>query len=425
MLRRLVILTMCAGFMSACGSDDTEEPLVIVSGNNATNNATNNASNNATNNTTNNQTSNNATNNGLQPFDRPDLVTLADEDIVTADNGVSQEISFTVPENTQSVVVTIVGASPGSYTVRSWTNGDGTPLVNLGWLATDQGAPSLCLGCPQRVTSAESAMAGMVPTNPDVSVKPGTHAVTFYSYRQTSLVGNRTPLAGPARVIVTAKVAPAVPESGVLDLNLWFSGAQGLTAETAPTDVNFQQMLKDVGIVYGKVGLKLGRITYNDIEGDFDIIENAIVPGNAMKDLFAQSANAPQDAVNVFFVEDLLTGRAGQQGFGILLGVSGGIPGPVGLMGTERSGVVLALKRSPMAPTPLFKVMAHEVGHFLGLYHTTEQNAFGGPAVNDQLADTPENDATYLMHNTGNGEILSPSQGTTMRLNPWVRQEAN
>jgi len=29
-----------------------------------------------------------------------------------------------------------------------------------------------------------------------------------------------------------------------------------------------------------------------------------------------------------------------------------------------------------------------------------------------------------VMHNSGNGDILSASQGSTMRLNPWVRQEA-
>jgi len=126
----------------------------------------------------------------------------------------------------------------------------------------------------------------------------------------------------------------------------------------------------------------------------------------------------------VFFVEDLLTGAAGSQGFGILLGVSGGIPGPAGLMGTGRSGVVLALKRSAQAPTPLYKVFSHEVGHFLGLYHTSEQNFGGGQQIHDQLPDTPENDPTMVMHNSGNGDILSASQGSTMRLNPWVRQEA-
>lgn len=423
MIRRILIMTMCAGFISACGGDDPEETLYIIpdGSNNRTTGSDDASDGTASNNSSG---SNNETTGGLTSFERPDLVTLADEDIVFADNGVSSDVSFDVPASTQSVVVTVVGSSPGQYTVRHWLNGDGSALMPLGWLGSDQGAPLLCLSCPQRVTGVEGAVAGMVPTNPHVSVKPGRHTVSLYSFKQNGLFGTPGPYGGLARVIVTAKVADAAPTVGVLDLNLWFSGYDGLTAETAKTAPSFQQTLRDVGVVYGKVGIKLGRITYNDIEGDFNIIENAILPGNQMKELFKQSANAPQDAVNVFFIEDLLTTSQGQPGFGILLGVSGGIPGPVGMMGTERSGVVLALKRSPQAPTPLFKVMAHEVGHFLGLYHTTEQNQ-GGAVVSDQLDDTPINDATYLMHSSGNGEILSPSQGVTMRLNPWVRQEAN
>ncbi len=421
MLRKLLPLLMIVGSV-ACG-DDSEEAIVIISDNNQTNNQTNNSTSNQTTNQSNNQTNNSTTGNNLVVIPRPELVTLLEQDIATVENGVAGPFQFEVPANTQSVVITIVGDSPTQYTLRHWDNGDGTPLVNIGWLNNDQGAPSLCLNCAQRVTSSEAAFAGMAPTNPVVSVKAGTHEFSVFSFKMLGLF-NQTPVAGLARVIVTAKILPAPPIDGVLDVNLWFSGAEGLTAATAPTDTAFQDTLKNVDTVYAQVGVKLGRVTYNDIEGDFNVIENVIGAGSDLAGLFAQSANAPQDAVNVFFVEDLLTGAAGSQGFGILLGVSGGIPGPTGIIGTGRSGVVLALKRSVQAPTPLYKVFAHEVGHFLGLYHTSEQNFGGGQQLHDQLPDTPENDPTMVMHNSGNGDKLSASQGNTMRLNPWVRQEA-
>jgi hypothetical protein len=424
MLRKFLPVLLLAAAVGC--SDDEDEAVYIIPANNTSNNATNN-SNNASNNASNNgnNASNNASNNAnnLEEIPRPDLVTLLDEDIVTLDNGVSSgDLQFEVPENAQSVVITVVGVAPNQYTLRSWINGDGSDLITLGWLASDQGAPSLCLSCPQRIATAEGAFAGMAPTNPAVTLRPGTHTISIYSFKQLGFA-NRTPVAGPARVIVTAKLAPAVPQEGTLDVNLWFSGAYGLTAETAPTDPGFQKMLEDANGVYAQVGLKLGRITYNDIEGDYDVVENIIAPGSELNELFAQSANAPQEAVNVFFVDDLLTGAEGQQSFGILLGVSGGIPGPVGITGTNKSGVVLALKRSPEAPTPLYKVFAHEVGHFLGLYHTSEASFGFGAQVHDQLTDTPDNDTNMLMHNSGNGQNLSGSQGTTMRLNPWVRQE--
>ena len=63
--------------------------------------------------------------------------------------------------------------------------------------------------------------------------------------------------------------------------------------------------------------------------------------------------------------------------------------------------------------------MAHEIGHFLGLFHTSEQAIFG-PQIHDPLPDTPENDDAYLMFNTGSGDLLSEWQGQVMRSNPWV-----
>ena len=65
--------------------------------------------------------------------------------------------------------------------------------------------------------------------------------------------------------------------------------------------------------------------------------------------------------------------------------------------------------------------MAHEAGHFLGLFHTSEQNFGLGGGIHDPLPDTPDNDESYLMFNTGAGDKLSPWQGRVMRSNPWVR----
>ena len=70
------------------------------------------------------------------------------------------------------------------------------------------------------------------------------------------------------------------------------------------------------------------------------------------------------------------------------------------------------------APAQVETTVAHEVGHFLKLFHTSEQSFTG---IHDPLPDTPDNDASYLMFNTGEGNRLSPWQGRVMRSNPWVR----
>ena len=61
--------------------------------------------------------------------------------------------------------------------------------------------------------------------------------------------------------------------------------------------------------------------------------------------------------------------------------------------------------------------MAHEVGHYLGLFHTSE--LFG--AQHDALDDTPRDDTQNLMHFSTSGDQLSHHQAVVAANNPWVR----
>jgi len=78
--------------------------------------------------------------------------------------------------------------------------------------------------------------------------------------------------------------------------------------------------------------------------------------------------------------------------------------------------------------------MAHEVGHYLGLFHVRERlpacttsgqmdcSPWGGV---DPIADTPTdetNAARYIMYwlAVGGNELLSPTQGLVWRRNPLV-----
>ena len=87
--------------------------------------------------------------------------------------------------------------------------------------------------------------------------------------------------------------------------------------------------------------------------------------------------------VNFFFVQ-------GFNGWG-LLGKAGGIPGPPLLHGTWHSGVAVSLvdyyDYEPNIGIPVTaETMAHELGHQLGLFHTSEQNG----QVHDPIPDTYE-----------------------------------
>lgn len=91
------------------------------------------------------------------------------------------------------------------------------------------------------------------------------------------------------------------------------------------------------------------------------------------------------DRINLFFLEDFSgTGASG------LLGISGGIPGPLG-SANEFNGVLINASANRSSSNPVFarntaEIALHELGHFLGLYHTTERQF----EAHDVLEDTPE-----------------------------------
>lgn len=341
--------------------------------------------------------------------------------------GVSGGISFEVPENTISIVVLAEGAQGITYSLHSWIDASGDPLVPTGWWDEnpfEPSAPSLCLTCANRPSASEGVFASLAPNNEASFVTPGTHTLSVLGYAIEGRGMNAEIVYPDAQVNLTviAKVMPAPPETGVLDLNLYFTGAGDWTARTAEADFRFLQLLSDVEALYEPVGIRFGEISFNDIDPSFQVIEGFDGPGNDLGRLFAQSVAAPENAANVFFVSELQQGGP-FGGFGVVLGIAGGIPGPSLVQGTTKNGVAIALDShdQPEVGGDVATTMAHELGHYLGLFHTSEVDFGFGQQLHDPIADTPENDARYLMFNTGSGERLSPWQGIVMRSNPWVR----
>lgn len=346
---------------------------------------------------------------------REDLEVVLDRE-VTIQDGYGGRLAFDVPDDAVSVVVSVTGEGARFYSLAEWKNGDGSDVVASNWLSADQAAPDLCLSCPNRIASSKAAFAAILPNNESTEVVPGTHNIDVYAYSKSGFAAS--PLAsGTAQVRVVVKRASAAPEAGILDINFHLTGAAGLTAETAPNDADFQQALADLEELYSQVGLRLGTITYTDIGEEYQVIESVLFSQSDLQELFSLSVDAPRHALNVFIVEELISEIGG-----VLLGVSGGIPGPA-IGGTARSGVAIATKRTPEVDTEMFKVIGHEVGHHLGLFHTSEQDFGAGASVHDPIEDTPEGDATLLMYYFGSGTKITATQGRVMRLNPWVRHE--
>ncbi len=216
----------------------------------------------------------------------------------------------------------------------------------------------------------------LLPSNPGVALEPGLWRVRLVTERPNG-----------ATLSVTATYAPT-REAGTLDLNLIFVGIDGLDAVTAPADPTFQTLLGEVEAVYKSAGVSFGQIEYVDVVGDaakrFRITN---VATGELEALLALGDGQREGALNVFFVHELEGDGAGYT----LFGQAGGVPGPAGP--GSRSGVVVGLSPLRDEPDAVRIVLAHEMGHFLGLYHTTERNGTAlrpdGIVGFDPLCDTP------------------------------------
>jgi hypothetical protein len=93
------------------------------------------------------------------------------------------------------------------------------------------------------------------------------------------------------------------------------------------------------------------------------------------------AADADDKGVNFFFCEQLTSNDGG-----VLLGISGGIPGPPSINTLPHGGVILSLAHMGEDSSTFGETLAHEAGHYLGLFHLSESEG----TSHDPLLDTPE-----------------------------------
>ena len=162
-------------------------------------------------------------------------------------------------------------------------------------------------------------------------------------------------------------------------------------------------------------------MTFHDLDTRFAtvLIEAA---GDTLGNLVSQSVVSMHQGLNIFFVDEILTG---DPAFPSIPGVSAAVPNPAYLDGSTASGVAISL-RDPLSvppsdrfldPPAVGQTLAHELGHALGLFHTSEYDL----TTHDIYEDTPENDNRYLMHADGTGDIISPAQQRAIFSHPAVR----
>lgn len=159
------------------------------------------------------------------------------------------------------------------------------------------------------------------------------------------------------------------PTAHAVALNIYLVGAPGLDAASAASDVDLQAALDGVRALYAPTGVTLGQVRYFDVTDEVAQEYAILRSDRALGELTAfgvPRSEAELMTVDVFLVQDILIDG------GAVLGQSGGVPGPPGLHGYGDNGLVFSTASLGTDNALVAHIIAHELGHYLGLRHTTE-----------------------------------------------------
>ncbi len=211
---------------------------------------------------------------------------------------------------------------------------------------------------------------------------------------------------GRYRVHVITRPGP-IPDAGTLDVEVYLATDPTSVLSTAAGATVHPQIARweqSLDFFLAKAGLSLGAVTFHDLPADVkdryapngEVDLSTSGPCSDLNQLFT-SAIVPRRAVHLFLADAIIEPSA--SGDMVTVGVDGSIPGPSGFPGTIYGGAIVGLldefgfgacsgtgdpDLQRCGTDRLAYIAAHEIGHWLGLYHPTER--FG--TLFDPVADT-------------------------------------
>jgi hypothetical protein len=278
----------------------------------------------------------------------------------------NEEVTFPIPEGTEGFTLVVKGGEENVIGIQRLVAPDGEVRVN------GFGDEEL------RQFNSQEAIGFILPQgdNDQNVVTPGLWRLTLGSSIVEAL-----------QVDLMVRLGPL--SGGAFALNLYLprglrmcraascEGGAGASIEavSAATFSEVSGLLHTLSEGFlSQLGIDIEGVNFYEVDEEFLFI-------SSLEELQSMFQRSTPGGLNVFLVQEFSPSIFSAT----LAGISSGIPGAVGTFGTKNSGVAIKVALDPEFSDNINgRVTAHELGHFLGLWHTTEFN--GG---SDLLLDTP------------------------------------
>ena len=210
---------------------------------------------------------------------------------------------------------------------------------------------------------------------------------------------------GPATVnVYQTRKNDSSFSSGQIDLNFFVYRA-GEDNPVIPSQAEAEKVVGYINNIFAPIGVSVGTFNVEFID-DTNAV-NQVLDDGGMEAFLAQASRATagrgDKGINCFIMPRLA---------GDTLGMDGSIPGPGIIHGTPKSGLIA--QAAPLGwamagrtehetdQVVLAKILAHEMGHYFGLFHTTESDGSRTPILSDRPHCGNDND------DDGDGTVTGP-----------------
>jgi hypothetical protein len=334
-------------------------------------------------------------------------------------------LTFNVPPGTGTISIlqqVVDGGAPDTITLPPPTGPVSNGVVPFKLLAPDGGVfydddaplPDDLSGLEVILGNPQPACAAMILPNttqglshtasgyPAGQWRMTVNDFAFECFNHDPTVQGCTGGQGGHQYDIQIVTKPVAASTGTVDLGLYLVSLQwNATAAVADADGSWTRFLDSLAGIYAKAGLCLGTVTFYDPPGwaknaySQSIVATDLSPCGLLDQMFTLSQ--PGGQVPLFFV-DRIKASSQTGGNTNIVGIDGAIPGPPGAGGTVHSGALINasnLTTSGCGGTPGYTtcgsdnvafIAAHESGHFLGLFHTSESDG----TLFDPITDTPQ-----------------------------------